>query len=272
MGGNTLMVWVHGKDVGPFMNALHFFFGIGAFLSPIIVAQAVIWSGDVTYAYWALAILILPVAFWMLRQPSPSPVIEEGQQTSSAPANLTLVALICLFFFLYVSGESSMGGWVYTYATAMGLGDKVSAAYLTSGFWGALTIGRLLSIPLAARIKTSVLLWIDLAGVLVSLAVLVALPYSKVALWVGTMGTGLAMASVFPTMLALAGQRMAITGKVTGWFLVGASLGGMSTPWLIGQLFEPAGPRSAIWIISAAMVLAFGVYGLVLARASSRSV
>ena len=35
---NPLLVWVHGDEVGPAMNGLHFFFGVGAFLSPIIIA------------------------------------------------------------------------------------------------------------------------------------------------------------------------------------------------------------------------------------------
>src|SRR5688572_19959102 len=64
VGGNTLLVWVHRHQVGPYMNGLHFFFGIGAFLSPLIIAQAVLVSGNITWAYWILALLLLPVALW----------------------------------------------------------------------------------------------------------------------------------------------------------------------------------------------------------------
>ena len=42
VGGNALIVWVHHDRVGPFMNGLHFFFGIGAFISPIVIAQVVL--------------------------------------------------------------------------------------------------------------------------------------------------------------------------------------------------------------------------------------
>ena len=38
IGGNTLLVWVHRERVGPFMNGLHFFFGVGAVCAPIIIA------------------------------------------------------------------------------------------------------------------------------------------------------------------------------------------------------------------------------------------
>ena len=39
VGGNTLLVWIYRDRVGPFMNGLHFFFGLGAFLSPLIIAR-----------------------------------------------------------------------------------------------------------------------------------------------------------------------------------------------------------------------------------------
>ena len=72
VGGDTLLVWVHRHQVGPFMNGLHFFFGVGAFLSPIVIAQMVLMSGDIIWAYWALALLMLPVVVGLLRLPSPT--------------------------------------------------------------------------------------------------------------------------------------------------------------------------------------------------------
>jgi hypothetical protein len=37
---------------------------------------------------------------------------------------------------------------------------------------------------------------------------------------------------------------MVISGQITGWFFAGASSGAMVWPWLIGQLFDSAGPRA----------------------------
>jgi len=68
------------------------------------------------------------------------------------------------------------------------------------------------------------------------------------------------IAPLFATSISLAERRMAISGQVTGWFLVGASLGSMSVPWLIGQLFESVGPRVAMVIILVDMILALGVF------------
>jgi hypothetical protein len=48
---------------------------------------------------------------------------------------------------------------------------------------------------------------------------------------------------------------MRVTGTITGWFLVGAGLGGMSLPWLIGQAFVLIGPASMMFILVADLIL-----------------
>ena len=67
------------------------------------------------------------------------------------------------------------------------------------------------------------------------------------------------MASIFPTTLSLAQGRMPISGAVTGWFFVGASAGGMTLPWLIGQLFETIGPRVTMAILFLDLLAAAGL-------------
>jgi FHS family Na+ dependent glucose MFS transporter 1 len=62
VGANTLLVWVHGNRVGPYMNGLHFFFGLGALLSPLVVAQVLRFSSDIYWAYWILASVMFPLA------------------------------------------------------------------------------------------------------------------------------------------------------------------------------------------------------------------
>lgn len=270
VGGNTLLVWVHRHRVGPYMNGLHFFFGIGAFLTPLIVAQAVLLTGGITWAYWALTLVVVPVALWMLRLPSPA-AQKVAQGGPAGQVNRPLVALIVAFFFLYVGAEVAFGGWIFTYAVELKVADEATAAYLTSGFWGALTIGRLLAIPLAARVRPRYILLGDLLGCLVSIGLVLLWPGSLVMVWLGTIGVGLSMASIFPTTISLAERRMTVTGQVTGWFFVGASAGGMLLPWLIGQWFEGVGPQVVMMILGVDLALALGIL-LVLISYSTRAV
>jgi MFS transporter, FHS family, Na+ dependent glucose transporter 1 len=270
VGGNTLLVWVHRHQVGPFMNGLHFFFGIGAFLSPLIIAQAVLVSGDIAWAYWILALLILPVALWLLRLPSP-PAQTITKDGPVGQVNHRLVALIVLFFFLAVSAEVSFGGWIFTYTRQLNLANETVAAYLTSAFWGALTVGRLLAIPIAVHVRPRYILLGDLLGCLVSVGLILIWPSSILATWLATLGIGLSMASIFPTTLSLAERRMTITGQVTGWFFVGASAGGMFLPWLIGQLFESVGPQMLPLVLIIDLTLALGLL-LILSSYSAQAV
>jgi fucose permease len=268
VGGNTLIVWVHREKNGPFMNGLHFFFGVGAFLAPVIVAQSLLLTQDIHWAYWAIALLLLPVSVWLLAQPSPE--IRRGAQAASATqANTVLLVSIILFFFLYVGAEIGFAGWITTYSVALGLSDTVGGAYLTSVFWGALTLGRLLSIPIAARVSLRWILLGDTLGSVLSLGIILLFPRSVSAMWVGAFGTGLFMASVFPTTLSWAETRFPINGKITGLFFLGGSAGSMFFPWLVGQLFEPFGPRSVMLLVFAIMAADLLVY-LTLMLPSSR--
>jgi MFS transporter, FHS family, Na+ dependent glucose transporter 1 len=271
VGGNTLLVWVHGSKVGPFMNALHFAWGVGAFVAPVFVAQAILRSGDIAWAYWGLALLMVPPAILLLRVPSPSmPEMTTHEAAREAAGRLLL--LVVVFFFLFVGAEASMGGWIASYGIARGL-TPANAAYLASAFWGAFTVARALSIPLA-RLQPSVVLFGDLAACLIGVLSLLIWPDSMAALWIGAIFFGLGMAAVFPTTVTLAGTLMHITGRVTGWFFVGASLGGMTIPWLIGQLFQPVGPEAVPIVIACAILLAIGVLLVLLTgarRASARN-
>lgn len=271
VGDNTLLVWQYRDKVGPYMNALHFFFGVGAILSPVIIARTAATNGNISWVYWSLAILAIPVAIWLLRLPSPK--ADDGKDAQgNGQVNYLFVILIALLLFLYVGAEAGYGGWVYTYTLSRFPDQPVAgAALLTSAFWGALTIGRLVSIPLAVRVKPGTVLVGDLLGCLLSMGVVILWSGSWVALWLGTLGLGFFMASFFPTTVTLAGHRMQITGRVTGWFFVGAGAGGMFLPWIIGQLFENTGPGITIALILVDLLVALMVLAVFLFLSTNRS-
>jgi FHS family Na+ dependent glucose MFS transporter 1 len=259
VGGNTLLVWVHRDKVGPFMNGLHFAFGVGATLAPLLIVPIVKWSGGIAWVYWMLAMLNLPVALLLFRLPSP-PSTAEDEVAGGKQVDSLLVVLIAAFLFLYVGAEMGFGNWIATYAQAIELADAATAAYLTSAFWGVFTAGRLLAIPIATIWQPRRILWVNLIGALASLGLIVLLPGATWALWGGAMGLGLFLASTFPTMFSLAERHLPVSGKLTSTFFMGISLGGMTLPWLIGQLFDAVGPRSVMWVILFDVILAIGLF------------
>jgi MFS transporter, FHS family, Na+ dependent glucose transporter 1 len=271
---NTLLVWVHGSRVGPYMNALHFFFGIGSFIAPVVIARSLLHDGTLRWGYLALALVVLPAAAWHVRLPAPKHAHTESA-AQVHQARPLLIVIIASLLFLYVGAEVSFGGWIYTYSLqqmkntlAPGAGQAAlesAAALLTSAFWGAFTAGRLLGIPVAARFSARAILLVDIAGSLGALALLLAFPASTAVLWGGTLAAGLFLASIFPVILTVAENSMPITGSETRWFFAAVGAGGMFFPWLIGQLFVPVGPQATMLVILSSLVLEMGAYLLLMA-------
>ncbi len=267
VGANTLIVWLHRDKVGPFMNGLHFFFGVGAFISPIIIAWVITTTDGIQWAYWILAVLIFLPALFIIRLPSPTaPPPEDNPENEKGGGRVRweLVGLIAFFFFLYGGAEISFGGWISKYTIAQLSLTESAAALLTSAFWGALTIGRLLSIPIARIWRNRRIISVDLLGCLLSVSIILLWPQSVTAVWLGTIGLGLSMASVFPTTLSLAERHLNVSGQMTSFFFVGASLGGMTVPWIIGQRFEAIGPLQTMTIILGCLLAATAVFGFMM--------
>jgi FHS family Na+ dependent glucose MFS transporter 1 len=166
--------------------------------------------------------------------------------------------------FLFCQGaESGFGGWIYVVAGELGFSDAQSAQLL-SGFWGAFTIGRVLSIVVATRVAPSLMLTIDLLGAMASVAVLL-LARGSAGVWVGSLALGLSLASVFPAALALAGERVRLTGAVTSRLFVGASLGTITVPWLLGLCLQ-LGPQALLLAILLDLAIAALIFLLIALR------
>jgi len=254
VGCNTLLLWVHNEAVGPFMNGLHAFFGVGSFIAPLIIARVILATGDIHWVYWFFAIAALPIAVWLWNLPSPDArAVPAEHENTPFPILPVLVMVLC--FLLYVGGESGYGSWIYTYAFKLNFGTEVTAAYLTSAFWGAFTFGRLLGIWISTRARSLTILALDFAGCILSIGLILLFRESVTVLWIGTILFGLSQASIFPTFMTLAEERMHVTGTMAGWFLVGVGLGSMILPWLIGQAFVRIGPGAMMALIFAALLL-----------------
>ena len=254
VGCNTLLLWVHNEKVGPFMNGLHAFFGVGAFIAPLIVANVMKATNDIYWVYWSFAIAALPIAIFIWNLPSP-PARATPEEHKATPLPVLPVAVMVLCFLLYVGAEAGYGNWIYTYAFKRNLGTEITANYLTSAFWGFFTVGRLLGILISTRAKPLTILTVDFIGCLASVGLILLFQDSATILWIGSILLGISLASIFPTFLTLAEERMHVTGSMTGWFLVGAGLGGMLMPWLIGQAFAQIGPGSMITIVLVSIAL-----------------
>ena len=266
IGGNVNLLWVFQARVGPYMNALHFFFGVGAFLAPIVVNKVMALSGGaITWPFWILALLFLPGLLGLSILPSPVNPEKDEQTDKTQKPDTKLIILMMALFFLYIAVEAGYGNWVFTYITKLEIANDTVASYMNSAYWGALTLGRLIAVPLSRKVKPGTMLVGNYVLTILFLVVLMIWPVSPTALWIGSAGLGLALASVFPTLLALAETRMKVTGAVTGLFFLGSGSGGIIFPTLLGQVFEYVGSYQMILALFGFACAGIAVLGLVLA-------
>jgi FHS family Na+ dependent glucose MFS transporter 1 len=258
-GGNTLLMWTHGRKAGPYINGLHFSFGLGAFLAPTVFALVINLGGTYQHAYWALAALAGPIGLFMLFLPG-SPEHPDGRQDEARPQESLLnvmptVIVAMLFLFFYVGSELTFGNWLYTYALTLNLADATRAAYLTSAFWLSFTIGRALSIPAAARLKPAPILTVAFLGGLGALALVILFPKSINILWLGTLAVGFFMAPIWATGFNLAGQSIKLTATISSIIIVGDSLGAVILPWVTGQTIERFGAQTMPRLVFASLTV-----------------
>jgi FHS family Na+ dependent glucose MFS transporter 1 len=271
VGGNTLLVWLYGSDVPPYMNALHLCFGIGAFIGPLVMNGFAAATDNATTTYWLFAALMLPVTLWLARLPSPGcPVTAQPAVgiRSTLSRYAWLIALISAFVFMHMGAELAFGAYITSYADDLFYSESL-ARVVNSAFWGGLVVGRLIAIPLALRLRARGMLQIDLLGAGASIALIALLPDSTAALWIGTIGLGASIASMIPSSINYAGERMPITSQVTALFLVGGSLGSTVLPLIVGQLYgdKPARPEMMVYVTAAAVAAAVVLFGLMVAYA-----
>ncbi len=260
-GANTLMLWTHGEKSGPFVTALHFFFGLGAFLSPFLFGLLIGAGGLYSDAYHLLALFEMVIGLILLISlRPPAPQRKNPQEIAAAGGGRSLVPLVLsamLFLFFYVSAEITFGGWIYTYAVKLDLADAVRAAYLTSIFWLAFTIGRLISIPVAVRFSPRQIIPAALAGCAAFLGLLILFPASPLAVWIAAAGAGFCMAPVWPNGFTLAGQSVSLTARISGFILLGDSIGGMILPGLTGWIIDRAGAPAMAQLVLVSVAATF---------------
>lgn len=262
VGGHALIARTHGARVGPHLSFIHFAYGVGGLLAPLLAKP---FAGHLDAIKWTYAVLagFIALSIVPLFAVTSPPALPHGHKPAGQPVMDRTVLLLLLFFFLEVGAEGSISGWLFTYATLRGVSSE-TAFNLNSAFWAAFTLGRLAGIPLVMRFSEQRLVVAQLAGWL--LLLVWTLNWSAVtpALWITAVGSGLAMAPVYPAMMAWTQRKLHLSGRIAGWVLVASALGAMALPWVIGQLFERAGAQILLWLVCGDLLAVFVVLALLI--------
>ncbi len=261
---NVMIMWWHRGRAGPFISTLHFCFGLGSMLAPLIVMLAIRQDVSVIWAFWFVAAYVMLAVSLLIFQPSPVNPARGDSQYVEKPYDKVVFFGLLVLFGLYVGMEITFAGWVTTYGVVTGLSPG-DAAFLVSVFWFSLSGGRLLAIPLLRLRHYTPLLY---GCFLLGFAMMAALYFDALPIILITLIYGLAMAAIFPTLFTLGNELMSLNGKRTGTIFFGVSLGALIAPSLTGPLIEHFGARALPLLLMGILITMTAGLSLILWRQS----
>ena len=266
---NTLVADLHDDpdEKAAALNVLGVFFGFGALLLPFSVG-ALLSRAGLPALLIAAAVLCAAtaIAAATLRFPAAKQAHAWPFADMRRFIRMPLVLALAFLLFLQSGNEFVLGGYVATFLTKDLAMTVERASYLLAAYWAAIMVARItLSWALprfgAHRIVLGGALFASAGAILIALAETPALAAA------GVLVTGAALAGIFPTVLGVAGAAFREhSGTVYGILFTVALTGGMTMPWLAGNLAAAAGLR-AVFLLAAANFIAIASLNTVATRA-----
>lgn len=257
---------------GSVMSFLHCFYGVGAMISPYIMALALKYAGwNEGYRWTAylqsaiLLVCIISLPLWNKNENK-----EEDEVSDSAGIKETIavpgVVLTLISFFAYCAGEATCFLWVPSYfaGTKAGLSDGLIASF-GSLIFGGLMIGRLISGFISDKLGDRLLIRIGIAVESLGIA-LVLIPFpGYIIAAVGFVVIGTGMGPIYPSIQHMApisfGKKF--SAAVIGLQMASAYVGSTFMPMVFGHLQQRIGIR-----IMPVYLLIFTVINIVMIEVS----
>lgn len=232
------------------MNFLHCFYGVGAVISPTIMALALRlarWNEGYRWTAYIqtgiLLVVILSLPLWKRNESADEEKFQDSagiKETLRVPGVLqTLIA-----FFAYCSGEATCFLWTPSYfaGTRAGLSDETIAA-LGSLIFGGLMLGRLVSGFISNKLGDRLLIRIGIAVELLGILFIFLPATSYVVTAVGFVIVGMGMGPVYPAIQHMAPGNFGArhSAAVIGLQMASAYIGSTFMPMVFGHLQQAVG-------------------------------
>lgn len=258
------------------VNWLHAFYSLGATTGPLLMTAVLVKVGSWRWGYGLVGgvLFVMSMLFLATRRRwggPPPPVVGGAAVSMWAALSHPLVWLQVLVFFLYCGVEFTVGQWAFTLLTESRGLSKDLAGLLTSGYFGSIGVGRLLSGMSAERLGVDRLVRLALLTALGG-AALLAFGSPVAVSCLGLVVIGLGLAPVFPCMMARTPARVGegIAPHAVGFQVSAAMLGAAIVPGCAGLLTHWGGLETVARFAVLLVLLLTGVHELLLWRARTR--
>ncbi len=232
------------------MNFLHCFYGVGAVISPNIMAAALKnahwnegyrWTAYIQTAILIVCIISLPL--WKKGSKSSDEVTEEGAGIKET-LKVSGVILTLIAFFAYCSGEATCFLWTSSYfaETKNGISNELAASF-GSLIFGGLMLGRLISGFISNKLGDKFLIRIGIATEIVGIILILLPTEGYIISAIGFVITGVGMGPVYPAIHHMAPYNFGkkYSASVIGLQMASAYVGSTFMPMVFGHLQQIVG-------------------------------
>lgn len=241
------------------MSWLHCFWGVGAFVGPMLLSLSMNYGGGWRGGYLIIAgiqffiviLLFLSLPAW--RRRGDKPPRESGRadpelvRNAGLPAYRIPGALFAMATFaFYCAAEASTGLWSSSFLVERRGFSTVDAALAASVYFAGITGGRFLNGFLAERFSGAFLIRAGLATLALGV-LLLALPLPGPFAYVSLLLAGLGCAPIYPVMIHETPRRFgaAVSQRIIGLQMASAYCGTTFFPPLLGLIAGWTG----LWIL-----------------------
>jgi len=254
---NVLVSDLYAAQRGPMLNLLGIFFGVGAISIPL-TASSIEGRFTIPQLFLFCAVLAALCATWYATLWFPPAKTKQAFSFRELleVAKYSGVPLPAFILFIESGNEACIAGWTSTYVDITGYSPRIATMVLAM-YWAALILSRVLAARILRTISKAQLVvsaaFLSLGGCIVLL-----LAQSLITFFSAAALIGLSYAPIFPTTLAIAGDRYPErAGTVFGILFSIALIGGMMFPWAVGQVSQGIGVRAGM------VVPAMGAVGII---------
>ena len=262
--GHTIAARAYG-NVAHGVSRLNQSFALGAMIGPLWAGLLLQATGERSFVFGGVAAVAVLGAAVLVSAGRIEAESGAHSEPVRMPVPFPIVAILGTLLFLYVGAEVGLGSWLSAYAEQAAGASVMGGAAITSGYWAALFLGRVVSGWRFNRgLHPRTALAAGLAGGLAG-SLVIALAGDTIALAAAAaFFTGFCFGPIWPATLALTskgGHAAAPAAMVT----IG-NAGGIFLPWLQGRVLVASGPGAGVAISA---ILCAGMLALL---ASSRLV
>ena len=257
---NTMVSTLPGDKATRGYNLLHGAFAMGALLSPLVLVAVVrVWP-DAGWRVVAGLLCLLCVSQLVVYARMPLPEEKQARGIKTVDRSFLRIRQFWLgsfMLFCYISTEYAIVGWLVTYFQDAGYLSADLSQMMNSLLWLVIFCGRMIGAAITGKISRNKLLLIDGFG-LFAFFMLLFFSRTPGLIVPALMGTGLFMATIYPTAFAFGSDH--IKGNDFGCSIMSltGSAGGVITPALVGFVAEKAGIQAGMGVVVALTGLLLG--------------